>query len=349
MFTTGCGLARTFPQMLALRMGVGVGEATLSPAAYSLITDYVPRHRLATAISIYSTGIYLGAGLSYVLGGIVRGYASTQAMSTLPVVGQIHPWQILFFVVGLPGLAVVPLLFTIREPARLGTVVQTAVIPIRQVFAYIFENRRTFLLHNIGFGMLSLSSYTAGAWVPEFYVRTFNSNIKTVGITYGIIVAVCGSLGIIGAGRLADHMRSRGRANANLFLGVLIGLVWIPINCLLFLAPTPAWATIWLVPGATLAAAPFGIAPAAIQQMMPAKMRGQASAVYLFILNMIGLGLGPTAVAACTQHIFGRDDALKYSLAIVTSAACVLSVVLLYSSLKPFLVSLERLRLREST
>src|SRR5262249_14605879 len=111
---------------------------------------------------------------------------------------------------------------------------------------------------------------------------------------------------------------------------------------------SPAWATFWLVPHVLIAAAPFGIAPAAIQQMMPAKMRGQASAVYLFILNLIGLGLGPTAVGVFIQHIFKRDDALKYSLAIVTLDACVLSVVLLCLALKPFLASLERLRLHES-
>ena len=346
LFTTGCGLARTFPQMLALRMGVGVGEAALSPAAYSLITDYVPRRKLSTAISIYSMGIYVGAGLSYVLGGIVR-QTATQGMSSLPIVGTIRGWQVLFLIVGLPGLAVAPLLFSIREPRR-QTSSQAAAIPFRQVFSYIFQNRRTFLLHNIGFGMLSLASYTAGAWVPEFFVRTFHSDIRTVGITYGLYIMTVGSAGIIGAGRLADYLRSRGRANANLLLGALIGLVWIPVNLLLFLAPSAGWAYIWLVPGVVMGSAPFGIAPAAIQQMMPPKMRGQASAVYLFILNIIGLGLGPTAVAACTQYVFGHDDALKYSLAIVTAAACVISVVLLYSALKPFLASLERLRLHES-
>jgi len=333
--------------MLALRMGVGVGEAALSPAAYSLITDYVPRQKLSTAISIYSMGIYVGAGLSFVLGGIVRHTA--QGMSTLPIVGEIRGWQVLFFIVGLPGLAVAPLLFSIREPRRLGRATQAAAIPFRQVSSYIFRNRRTFLLHNIGFGMLSLSSYTAGAWVPTFFERTFHSNIRTVGITYGLYIMTVGSAGIIGAGRLADYMRSRGRANANLVLGALIGLVWIPIHLLLFLAPTAGWAYLWLIPGVVMGSAPFGIAAAAIQQMMPPKMRGQAAAVYLFILNIIGLGLGPTAVAACTQYVFRRDDALKYSLAIVTSVACVLAVVLLYSGLKPFLVSLERLRLHEST
>ena len=342
-FTAGCGLVQTFGFMLLLRMGVGVGEAALSPAAYSLITDYFPRDRLATALSVYSMGIYVGSGLSFLLGGLVVRYASTQAMWTLPLVGAIHPWQLIFFVVGLPGIALAPLLYTEREPAAQREARHSAV-PMRQVFSYISENRRTFLLHNIGFGLLSLSSYASAAWVPEFYRRHFHWSIGTTGVVYGAIVLVFGSCGIIGAGRVADRLRSRGRANANLFLGALIGIVTIPINSLLYLAPSSTWATIWLVPSALLAAAPFGIAPAAIQQMMPATMRGQASAVYLFILNLIGLGVGPTAVAACTQYVFGRDDAVRYSLAIVTSVACALATVLLYGALKPFLASLERLR-----
>jgi MFS family permease len=347
LFTTGCGLARTFPQMLALRMGVGVGEAALSPAAYSLITDYIPLNRLSTAISIYSMGIYLGAGLSYVLGGIVR-QAATQNTTAILWVGQIHGWQIIFFIVGLPGLVVAPLLFSIREPRRLAGALKSAATPLGQVASYIFQNRRTFLLHNIGFGMLSLTSYTAGAWVPEFFVRTFHSDIRTIGIVYGVYVMTFGSAGIIGAGRLADYMRSRGRADANLLLGALIGLVWIPIHFLIFLAPRAGWAYIWLVPGVVMGAAPFGIAAAAIQQMMPAKMRGQASAVYLFIINIIGLGIGPTAAAALTQHVFARDDALKYSLLIVSTVACTLAVLLLCSGLKPFIASLERLRHHQS-
>src|SRR6202795_194603 len=116
-FTAGCGLAGTFAQMLLLRMGVGVGEAALSPAAYSLITDYFPRERLATALSVYSMGIYVGSGMAYLLGGLVVAYASTQAMWTIPLLGAVHPWQIIFLLVGLPGIAVAPLLFTVNQPA----------------------------------------------------------------------------------------------------------------------------------------------------------------------------------------------------------------------------------------
>jgi MFS family permease len=346
-FTAGCGLARNYVQMLALRIGVGVGEAALSPAAYSMITDYFPKERLATALSVYSMAIYIGSGLAYLLGGLIVGVASKQEAWMLPIVGATRPWQVIFFVVGLPGIAFALLMLTVREPVRRGRSFlagKLQSVPMRQVYAYIFRNRRTFLLHNIGFGLLSLASYGSAAWIPEFFRRTYHWEISKTGLIYGTIVAIFGSLGIVSAGRIADWMRERGTLQANMKLGMLVALLAIPIHCLTYLAPSGAWAAFWLIPGVMLAAAPFGIAPAAIQQMMPNPMRGQASAVYLFILNLIGLGLGPTAVAAVTQYAFGRDDAVNYSLAIVACSASLLAAMLLWLGLKPFLKSLDRLR-----
>lgn len=347
LFTTGCGIATGYWQMLGLRMGVGVGEAALSPAAYSLVADYVPPRRMSVAISLYSAGIYIGSGLSFLLGGVIQRYAAGRGAMSLPLVGQIHPWQILFFAVGLPGILVAPLLFTIREPKTRGGSMH-ATVPVGQVFGYMFSNRATVLLHNIGFGLLSLASYASAAWVPTFYVRTFHWNIARVGWVYGCTVMVFGSLGIIGAGRVADYLRVRGRANANIIVGMWIGIIWVPIHFLMLLAPSATWATVWLVPACVLAAAPFGVAPAAIQQMMPPNMRGQASAVYLFILNLIGLGLGPTTVAWGTQYVFHRDDALRYSMVMVLVTASMLGAALLGMCLKPFLASLGRLQLRQS-
>jgi MFS family permease len=342
-FTAMCGLAKNFGQMLLWRIGVGVGEASLSPSAYSLITDYFPKEKLATAISVYSMGIYLGAGLSYLLGGIIVRLASMKDAWIVPVVGAVRPWQVIFFAVGLPGLLVVFLMFTVKEPVRRGILKQASGIPFSEVFEYILANKRTFLSHNIGFGLLSLASYASGAWIPEYFRRDLHWEVQKTGLVYGTMVMIFGSIGIVGAGRIADAMRARGIRQGNMMLGVFIALLAIPTNILLFLAPSGNWAAIWLVPGCMLAAAPFGIAPAAIQQMMPNPMRGQASAVYLFILNLIGLGLGPTAVAVCTQYLFGRDEAVNYSLLIVTVTASAIAAVVLWSGLKPFLRSLERL------
>lgn len=344
ILTASCGLARNFAQMLVLRMGVGVGEASLSPSAYSLITDYFPKERLATAISVYSMGIYLGSGLAYLLGGVVVRLASVKQSWMFPVVGAVRPWQVIFFVVGLPGLLIALLLYTVREPVRRGLLGEGSRIPMRQVFAYIFRNKRTFLSHNIGFGLLSLASYASGAWIPEFFRRVYHWEIPTIGLVYGSIVAVFGSLGIVSAGRIADWLRGRDVLNANMRVGAYVAMLAIPVHFLLFLAPSGAWASIWLAPASILAAAPFGIAPAAIQQMMPNPMRGQASAVYLFILNLIGLGIGPTAVGACTQHLFGRDGAVNYSLLIVTVTASTLGGLILWLGSKPFLRSLDRLK-----
>src|SRR5579864_1876640 len=136
-FTTMCGFAQNFVQMLAWRMGVGVGEAALSPSAYSIITDYLPKEKLATAISVYSMGIYIGSGMSYLLGGMVVRFASAKELWTLPVVGSVRPWQLIFLAVGLPGLLATALLFTVREPIRRGLVMHGSQIPFSQVFRYM--------------------------------------------------------------------------------------------------------------------------------------------------------------------------------------------------------------------
>jgi MFS family permease len=343
-FTTGCGLAHTYPQMFLLRTGVGVGEAALSPAAYSLITDYFPRERLATAISVYAMGIYIGSGLAFMLGGAVVGYASTRASWTLPFLGAIRSWQLIFFIVGLPGILLALILTTVREPAR-DVAHHAHSTPLREVLAYVLKNARTFFLHNVGFAFLALSTYAAAGWVPEYFRRHFHWTIQKTGLIYGLVVMVFGSLGIASAGWVADAIRKRGHPHANVLVGASVALLTVPVIIAFSFSSSATWAVVCLVPAAFLGAAPFGIAPAAIQQMMPPTMRAQASAVYLFVVNLIGLGIGPTAVAFCTQHIFRRDDAVHLSLALVTCTSCIIAAALLFCCRNPFLQSLEKLHL----
>ena len=194
VFTAACGLARNFTQMLLLRMGVGVGEAALSPAAYSLITDYFPKKRLATAISVYSMGIYIGSGLALILGAAVAKIASAQEIWNLPLVGATRPWQVIFFIVGLPGVLLALLLYTVREPSRRGRPAGASQIPFREVVKYLWSNRTTFLCHNVGFALISFSNYGASAWVPTFFVRNHGWSAADAGYVYGASIAIFGTL-----------------------------------------------------------------------------------------------------------------------------------------------------------
>jgi len=232
LFTAGCGLASTYLQMLLLRVGVGIGEASLSPAAYSLITDYFPPKRRATAISVYGMGIYIGSGLAFIVGGMVAKVAAAQEMWQLPLAGLTRPWQAVFFIVGLPGVLLALLMYTVREPLRRDAkMVKTAdgarriaQVPIGKVLAYLGKNKLTFICHNVGFALLSFSSYGSSAWIPTFLQRNHDWSIGKSGLVYGLIVATCGTLGIALGGRFADRMSEHGRRDATMRVGLIVSV-----------------------------------------------------------------------------------------------------------------------------
>lgn len=270
----------------------------------------------------------------------------------MPLVGATRPWQVIFFIVGLPGVLLALLMYTVREPVRRGVKLirdaegrmKVAQVPMREVFAYILRNKRTFICHNVGFALLSFSSYGSTAWIPTFFTRNHGWTGSQAGIVYGAIVAVFGTLGIVAGGRLADWMGERGYRDATMRVGLIVAVVWFPFGMLYPIVPSGNLAAVLLIPTVFLASAPFGVAPAAIQQMMPNNMRGQASAVYLFVVNLIGLGIGPTAVAMTTDYVFRNDDAVNYSLLIVATAAHLAAALLLWIGLKAFPRSLDYLK-----
>lgn len=341
--TAACGMAKLYWQFLLCRIGVGVGEAALSPAAYSLIADSFPAERRATAISVYSMGVYLGSGLAFLLGGLVIQFASAQGDVVLPVFGEVRPWQLIFLILGAAGILFTLLMLAVKEPARRGVGAGVAV-PLADVGRYIRANRRTVLCHNFGFAGLAFAGYGSAAWVPTFFIRTYGWDAGQVGIVYGSIVAVFGCLGIVFGGRWADWMTKRGSSDANMRVGLYAAVGALPCVIAFPLMDSAFAAFVLMGPTVFFLSMPFGVAPAAIQDIMPNSMRGQASAIYLFVITLIGLGIGPTAVALVTDYVFADDNALRYSILIVTALAVVSSVILLSQGLKPYRESVVRLQ-----
>ncbi len=341
VMTALCGTAKHYWQLFMYRIGVGVGEAALSPAAYSMIADYFPPERRATAISVYSMGIYLGAGLAFLLGGLVIKFASAKGVVSLPLIGEIYPWQLVFLIIGGAGVLFAFAFFLVREPPR-----QTghSGAPLSEVLRYIWANRRTVLCHNIGFGLIALCSYGSSAWIPTFIQRHYGWDMAQIAGVYGVLVMVFGAGGIVFGGWLTDRWLKQGKTDAALRVGLWSASILMTVGGLYVLAPTGGLAFALMVPAIVCLGMPFGAAPAAIQEIMPSHMRGQASAVYLFIVNLLGLGIGPTAVAFFTQEVFRDDAAVGWSILVVGSIANLLAIVFLAAGLSPYRATLARLQ-----
>lgn len=341
--SAGCGLAKTYTHLLLLRIGVGVGEATLSPSAYSLLTDYFKPKRVALAISIYGAGIYIGSGLAFLLGGVIVEFV--QGREDFIWLGQeIRPWQMVFFIIGLPGMLFTAVVFTIKEPYRRGVLKREGTsVPLSEVVEYVRANWKTFLCHNVGFGLLSLIGYGGASWIPTFYARTHGWSSSETGLKYGIAVIILGSAGIIFGGQLSAWLADRGYKDAKIRAGFIAAVAHVPFAILFPILEDDLASFVLLLPAIFTLAMPFGVAPAAIQEMMPNRMRGQASAIYLFVVNLIGLGLGPSAVAFFTDKVFADESMVRYSLLVVSTAAGGLSIMLLWFAMHYFKQSLGHL------
>ena len=337
--TGACGLARTYTTLLLARMGVGVGEAALSPAAYSLLADSFPPRRRGTAMGVYSMGSYLGSGLALLLGGYLIAFVGENRTHEVPIVGPMRSWQLVFLLVGIPGLLLVPLLATVVEPARGRS---SGGIPFRETLRYFSENRAAFLTHNLGFALLAFSGYGSAAWLPTFLQRDHGMSAAESGIALGWIMATAGTLGIVFGGWLADRFAAGGRRDATMRVGLVASLVWIPSGVLYALVEDKSLALVLLVPTLFTSGMPWGAAAAAVQEMTPGPMRAQATAVYLFAINLIGLGIGPSAVAYLTQNVYRDDFAVRYSLVWVALAAHVAAAAFLCVGLRPFARARER-------
>ena len=337
VMTALSGFATDYRQLVLARFGVAIGEAALSAPAASLLADYFPPSRRATALSVYALGIFLGAGLANLVGGAVIARLGDDATIALPLMGSIRAWQAVFVIVGVPGLIIAALMATVREPhrrevGRAGATSHT----LREVRSYIWDNRRTFVSHSLGYALFALVNYGTAAWLPTYLIRSYGWSAAQAGITLGTLTVTIGVAGVIAGGRMADVLLARGRIDAKVRVGVVAAVANLVFGIAYTLAPTAELAVAALVPYNFFASFAFGAAVAAVQEVVPNRMRAQASALYMMAITLIGLGLGPSAVGLLTERVFGDDSAVRYSLALITVVGLAASAGLLASALAPY-------------
>lgn len=345
LMTVLSGFAQSYEQLVLTRMGVGIGEAVLAPAAYSIIADYVAPERRGRAFSVYYLALAIGSGASLILGALIARIIPDVGLS-LPGVGLMSQWRLTFLIAGAPGLLLALLVFTIREPVRrdAGALLSKVGASWGDFLAHLKRHFATYSRVLTYPGVVAVVGYGTLAWAPTFFDRRFDIPTKTSGLIIGVLVAAGGLTGTLVSGWISDRWTARGVPAARLRVAMLAWLLVLPTVCVWSLVSVP-WLSFALL---TVVITGFGMAqaaaPTAVQEITPNRMRGKAVAVYLLIGGLVGIGFGPMSIALVTDHVFKNDAGLPYALAIVGGPISLLGLWLTWSGLKPYQRTVEALK-----
>ncbi|MCP5178844.1 MAG: MFS transporter [Pseudomonadales bacterium] len=333
VMTALCGAANNYWHLFLARMGVGVGEATLGPTSNSTLADLFSRDRLPLAIGVVSAAPFIGQGLANILGGPLIDTLEATPRLTLPVWGDIYSWQMVFVIVGLPGLLVSILLLTTREPPRLGRLrSDTEAVPMKEVVAFVRQRGRLFFLMFLAYLCLSTQGFSLFAWIVEFYVRNHGWTRTEIGLTYGTVSMVVGIAGSILAGFWAGRWIAQGRPDATLRIVMWGSLLLLPTATTLTLLDDAWLAIALLVPVTFCMAMPPGLMMSTLQAIAPNELRGQMVAFYLVAVSFLSYTFAPSLPALVSDYVFHSEMALgkaisslaviNYSIAFLSIAAC---------------------------
>ena len=316
--TAACGFANSVPELFLARVGVGVGEAALIPAAMSLLTGYLPQEKLGRATSILTMGAALGKSVSLIGGGATLTWLMGSGGWLLTSMGGLHPWQGLMVCAALPGFVVVALALTIREPKRDAAVTANSSkkFSVRSTFQHMARERKGYTGHFIAACVVIVLVQGISVWTPTFLVRKFGMTVPHSGYVFGLIVISAGLLGNMFGGWNIDRLRRNGRLDAP-ELHILTALVCAAVPGVLFCLVSDlntALVLLWLY--YLIVSTCTAPTLAGVQMITSAPRRGVVTAIYLGLVNLAGFGLGPAFVGALNDYVFKSPDALPYSLAI---------------------------------
>jgi len=345
--TALCGITRTFWQLFLARVLVGAGESVNGPATFSVIADSFPPARLPRAIAAMQLGTVAGNALSLLIGGLIIDALARLGPLAVPAVGPIRGWQLVFVAVGLPGLVLALVMaLSVPEPARRGhEELASPKVSFGEVLRHLLDSRRLYAPMFLG---LTLSALSLGAqqWVPAFYQRTYGWEPARIGPVLGLVRLAATPLGLLLGVWLVERLDRLRRDDAALRVVVLTRLVGVPAAIALPLMPDP-----WLAVGLdavvfVMLGAGGASQNAALQIVTPNQIRGQVTALYLFIYNVVGLGAGPIVAAELTQHVFRAEGELRYALAVLAAVVGPLALIIIWTGVKPYAVAVARLRSR---
>lgn len=308
LMTAICGLAQNFWQLMLGRIGVAIGEAGASPPSHSLISDYFAPEKRATALGIYSLGVPIGVMIGFLAGGWLVHF---------------FDWRTAFIVVGLPGvLMAVIVSLTVKEPPRgLSEGVQSVQeqAPIKEAFLY-FWSRPSFRHLTLAAGLHAFASYGLLTWLPAFLVRSHQMGMAEIGTYLAMVSGIIGGIGTFAGGYICDRFGQNDR-RMYVWIPALSLIIFIPLAILSLLSDTKEGALYFYLIPALLSPIYLGPTFSVVQGMSQLRMRAIAAAGLLFVLNLIGMGMGPMLVGVLSDFLKPQlgSEALRYALIVAVA------------------------------
>lgn len=325
--TFACMLARDYASLFAARMLVGLGEAALLPAAFSLLADYFPRSRVAGSVGIVTGASFLGAGSALAFGGLFLAQIPETGQVTLPLVGSVHGWQLAFGVAGLPGLLLLPIVAAVREPRRRAAAAEPGGASFVEALAFLVKHAR-FWGPLIG-GMVLLAAYQWGvtAWAVAFFMRRYGWSTAEIGLLYGLYFMVAGTTASFVGGWWCNRLIAAGRRDATFVVPLMVGIAALPLTLAFALCGNAVLSAVLLGAITFLGVLPFGPGLASYPLFAPNRMRAQLVAVHLLLSTLVGSGMGPWLIGFFTERVFGDPLALPRSMALAAGSLLVPAIV----------------------
>jgi MFS family permease len=326
--TVGTGFARSFEELIAWRVALGVAEAAIAPTALSMLADRLPPKRLGTALGIYNTGPQTGATLAYVLAGLAIALATTIAAGDAPFFGGQKTWHLVMFMIGSPGLVLAFLIWTVKEPSRRATPVTMASADATTFLAFLRANARLVIPFVAAFSLAGATALALTTWTPAFIVRTYGWSP----IQYGpwmAAVSAFGGFSVIIKGAVVDWLYSRGYRDAALRFFTWLLFIFLPLGGLSFFAPNPYIFFVAFLFLGSIAVPGFMYAMASVQLFTPQQFRGQMLGLLMVVYPLVSSLFGPTLTAGLTDFVFRDPAKLGWSLAIVTTGCMTATLILL--------------------
>ncbi|MBT5186715.1 MAG: MFS transporter [Kordiimonadaceae bacterium] len=327
IMTAFCGLAGTFMQLFITRIGVGVGEASLTPSASSMLSDLFPKEKLPLATSVYSLGVFIGSSLAMIGGGILLSQIKDVTV-TWPIIGTLEYWQLTFIIVGLPGLILAIFIYQIIEPKRKGLALdaegQVEKVSLSKAFAHMWQNKKLFLNFFLGGSIIATIGYHS-VWYPSLFMRTWGWSELEAATATGLPSLIGGVTGLVVGGIIMGKMIEKGRKDAALYIAFIAALgIGIPAVTMP-LMPTGILAATVMIGAKLFVGIPLISGIAMIRMSVPNQMRGQFTALYFVFIGIVATGIGPVIPGFFTTFLFNENtEMIRYSLAI--SAAIVVPI-----------------------